>query len=394
MTEGTSTRSAEQIDRAVEALGSSLSSGAGWDGSRVGITVRTSELDPALGIIADVARNATLADEEIERQRTTAIDGVAVSMRDPGDVSGLAAMRALYGASPYGHPGSGTATTLRAITRQDIQTAYRQTWVPQHATLILSGDISPARARALAQRHFGDWHVNLPPIDRSHPAVPAPHGQIIVIDMPGAGQAAVAVARNTIARRDPHYYRALVANAVLGGGYSARLNQEIRIRRGLSYGAGSGIEARREPGPFVASVQTRNDAAAQVLGLILAEMRRLGTEPIPAAELAARRASLTGDFGRDMETTAGVAGLIATYVMRGINPDEVGRYLPGVLAVTPAEAQGAAAELLSPENTTVVIVGEAARFIDQLRRDHPDVTVIPLTDLNLDSATLRAASAN
>jgi zinc protease len=95
-----------------------------------------------------------------------------------------------------------------------------------------------------------------------------------------------------------------------------------------------------------------------------------------------------------METTAGVAGLIATYVMRGISPDEVGRYLPGVLAVTPAEAQGAAAELLSPENTTVVIVGEAARFIDQLRRDHPDVTVIPLTDLNLDSATLRAASAN
>ena len=72
---------------------------------------------------------------------------------------------------------------------------------------------------------------------------------------------------------------------MLGGGYSARLNQEIRIRRGLSYGAGSGIEARRAPGPFAASVQTRNDAAAEVLGLVLAEMRRLGAEPIPVAEL-------------------------------------------------------------------------------------------------------------
>ena len=166
--------------------------------------------------------------------------------------------------------------------------------------------------------------------------------------MPGAGQAAVAVARNTLARRDPRFYRALVANAVLGGGYSARLNQEIRIRRGLSYGSGSGIEARRGAGPFVAPTQTRNDAAAEVLGLILAEMRRLGAEPIPVAELTARRASLTGDFGRDTETTAGTAALIAGYVMRGLGPDEIGRYLPGVLAVTPAEAQAAAAELLAP----------------------------------------------
>ena len=127
--------------------------------------------------------------------------------------------------------------------------------------------------------------------------------------MPGAGQAAVAVARDTLARARPAFYRAIVANAVLGGGYSARLNQEIRIRRGLSYGSGSGIDARRAAGPVRSPpTQTRNDAAAEVLGLVLAEMRRLGAEPIPAAELTARRASLTGDFGRDIETTAGTAG--------------------------------------------------------------------------------------
>jgi zinc protease len=299
-------------------------------------------------------------------------------------------MRALYGTAPYGHPASGTAATLRAITRQDIQAAYRLTWVPRRVTLILSGDITPAQARALAQRHFGGWaNPASPPPITAVMTPPTPRNQIIVIDMPGAGQAAVAVARNTIARQDPHYYRALVANAVLGGGYSARLNQEIRIRRGLSYGAGSGIEARREPGPFMASVQTRNDAAAEVLGLILTEMRRLGAEPVPAAELTARRASLTGDFGRDMETTAGTAGVVAGYVMRGISPQELGRYLPSVLAVTPAEAQGAAGRYLSPEGVTVVIVGEASQFLERLRRDHENVTVIPLSALNLDRPGLR-----
>ncbi|HTU12806.1 MAG TPA: pitrilysin family protein [Allosphingosinicella sp.] len=388
MTEGTRRRSAEQIDRAVEALGSSLGSSSGWDGSQVGITVRTGQLDAALGIIADVARNATLPGAEIERQRTSAIDGVAVALRDPGAVAGMAATRALYGTTPYG--ANPTATSLRAITRDDVVAAYGDTWQPGHATLILSGDIDPAEARRLAQRHFGSWRGARVGSTPANATAPAAAGRIVVIDMPGAGQAAVAVARSTLARQDPRFYRALVANAVLGGGYSARLNQEIRIRRGLSYGAGSGIEARRHPGPFSASVQTRNDAAAEVLGLVLGEMRRLGAEPISVAELTARRASLTGDFGRDMETTAGTAGVVATYVMRGLGPDEVGRYLPSVLAVTPAEAQGAAAELLRPEGATVVIVGEAAQFIERLRREHPDVIVIPLAALNLDSATLRA----
>jgi len=389
MTEGTATRSAAQIDAAVEALGASLSSSAGWDGAGLGLTVQTANADAALGIVADVAQHPALSDEELERQRAIAIDAVTVSMSDPGEVAGMAAMRALYGTGAYGHPSGGTAASLRAITRADLQRAYAGTWVPAHTTLILSGDITPAQARALAQRHFGAWRgAAVAPTDRSENR-PAPRNDVIVIDMPGSGQAAVAVARNTIDRRDPRYYRAIVANAVLGGGYSARLNQEIRIRRGLSYGSGSGIEARRESGPFMASTQTRNDAAAQVLGLILAEMRRLGAEPVSIAELTARRASLTGDFGRDTETTSGVAGLIAGYVSRGLPPSEIANYLPGVLGVTPAQAQGVAAELLAPEGSTIVIVGEASQFLEALRRQYPNVTVIPIGELNLDRPALR-----
>ena len=389
MTEGTATRSAGEIDAAVEALGASLSSSAGWDGAGLGLTVQTDVADAALAIVADVARHAALSEEELDRQRAIAIDAVTVAMSDPGEVAGLAAMRALYGNSAYGHPAGGTPSSLRAITRADLQRAYRNAWRPDNATLILSGDISPAQARALAERHFGSWPAN------AHLAAPvavtpaAARNRIVVIDMPGAGQAAVAVARNTIDRQDPRYYRAIVANAVLGGGYSARLNQEIRIRRGLSYGSGSSIEARRAAGPFAASTQTRNDAAAQVLGLILAEMRRLGAEPIPLAELTARRASLTGDFGRDTETTSGIAGLISGYVTRGLGPDELARYLPGVLGVTPTQAQGAAADLLAPAGSTIVIVGEASQFLEALRRDHPDVTVIPIAELNLDRPGLR-----
>ncbi|MEA3029166.1 MAG: zinc protease [Sphingomonadales bacterium] len=389
MTEGTSSRSAAEIDAAVESLGASLSAGAGWDGAQIGLTVRTADADAAAALVADIARNATLPAAELERQRAIAVDGVRVAMSDPGTVAALTANRALYGASDYGHISGGTAASLAAITGADLTAAYRRTWRPGSATLVLAGDIDPARARALAERHFGSWRAGAPvPAPASAPR-PAPRTEVIVVDMPDAGQAAVAVARDALARGDPRFYPAIVANSVLGGGYSARLNQEIRIRRGLSYGSGSSIDARRRPGPFLASTQTRNDAAAQVLGLILAEMRRLGAEPIPAAELVARRASLTGDFGRDVETSSGLAQLVGSYVVRGIDPVELLRYQRSVLAVTPGDAQGAAAGLLAPEGVTVVIVGRAAQFLEALRRDHPNVTVIPIAELNLDHPNLR-----
>jgi zinc protease len=333
-----------------------------------------------------------MADEEVERQRAIAADGVTVSLSDPGQVARMAAMRALYGGLPYGHPAEGTAASLRAINRGDLVAAYRAAWTPANATLVLTGDVDPARARALAERHFGSWAgAAAAPVSPAPAPAAAPNSRndVIVVDMPGSGQAAVAVARSTIDRRNPDYYPALVAATVLGGGYSARLNQEIRIRRGLSYGSGASLQARRMPGPFVAVTQTRNDAAAQVLGLTLGEMRRLGAEPTSLAELTARRASLTGDFGRNTETTAGTATMIANYIVRGVGPDEIGRYLPGVLAVTPAEAQAAASRLMTPEGSTIVIVGEASQFVEALRRDHPNVTVIPLSALNLDSPTLR-----
>ncbi|HEY0013581.1 MAG TPA: pitrilysin family protein [Allosphingosinicella sp.] len=391
LSEGTATRSATEIDRAVEALGTSIGAGAASDGMALGLTVRSDNLDAAMELVSDVARNPAFSAEELERQRAQAIDAFTVTMGDPGSVSRLVAMRALYGLGSYGHPQGGTAASLRALTREDARAAYARAWKPSNATLVLAGDIDPAAARALAERHFGSWADPADVAVVSYEPV-RPRGTIdnvIVVDMPDAGQAAVAVARGTLRRADPNYYRTLLANAVLGGGYSSRLNQEIRIRRGLAYGAGSSIDARARGGAFVAATQTRNETAPEVLGLILAEMRRLGAAPVPAAELDTRRAVLLGGFGRNAETTAGLADIVGTYVLSGVGPEEIGRYQDAVLGVDAAGVRAAATEMLAPEGATMVIVGNARTFIDRLRRERRNVTVIPIGELNLDSPTLR-----
>ncbi len=122
---------------------------------------------------------------------------------------------------------------------------------------------------------------------------------------------------------------------------------------------------------------------------MLAEMKRLGAQPIPAAELTTRKAVLNGSFGRTIETTGGLAGLVSGFVMEGVDPAEIARYTAAISAVTPQEAQAAAAELLKPEGATIVIVGDAKEFLPALRKQHRDVTVIPVAELKLDEADLR-----
>ena len=388
LTKGTTTRSATEIARQIEALGGSIGSDSSYDGSNASIEVRSDQLDPALAILADVARNPVFAAEEVERQRAMDIDQVAVEMQQPGALSVVVGNRALFGPGYYGQPISGTPESLKGIKRDEILAKYAEVFRPSSATLVLTGDIDAAGARAVAEHYFGDWTGSTAPAARAA-AREANPGRVIVVDMPDSGQAAVSVVKEAISRGDPRYYPALVANAVLGAGYSSRLNQEIRIKRGLAYGAGSQVDARRNPGPILATTQTKNESAAEVLGLIVGEMTRLGAQPIPAAELTTRKAVLNGSFGRQLETTSGLAGLISTYVMEGVGPDEIGRFQSSVSGVSPDQAGETARALFAPAGSTMVIVGDSRKFLEALRKTHPDVTVIPFKDLKIEDLPSR-----
>lgn len=394
MTKGTRTRSATQIAQQIESLGGSIDSNADWDGSTVSIDVKADQIAPAMAILADVAQHPAFAAEEIERARAQAIDGVNVIIKNPPQLASLVSSRTVYGDAPYGHALTGTPRSLKAITRTDIVGAYGAAWHPGNATLVMVGDITPAAARTLAERNFGAWRGFTPTrvteggvLQEVGPARAAP--RVVVVDMPGAGQAGVVVARLGIARSDPNYYPASVANAVLGGGYSSRLNLEIRVKRGLAYGAGSSLSARREGGSISGRTSTKNPTAPETVAIIAAEMKRLGAEPVAVSELDARKAVLIGSFGRATETTGGIAGTLASFVEQGVPVDELQRYIPSVSGVSPATVQRVAASLMDPSRASIVIVGDAKAFVDALRKDYPQLEVIPAASLNLDSPTLK-----
>lgn len=402
LTKGTKTRNATQIAEAVEALGGNISSGAGWNTSSVSVTVTSDKVDKALAILADVILNPSFKQDELDLLRSQNLDGLTYNLKQPGFLANYASSRYSFGE----HPAGGTPDSLKAITRNDIVDFHKTHYRPDNAVLIFAGDITQVKANSSAQMFFGKWKG--PKITMMHTLASvepkAPAGmkitspkRILVIDLPNSGQAAVKYNRRLDAGRtkcnlsictsSDVYFPATVMNSVLGGGYSSRLNQEIRIKRGLSYGAGSSFAWRSSQSNFSTSTQTKIESAAEVAELVIQEVERLATQAVANAELDPRKLVLTGSFGQNLETTSGLASLIGDLYAFDQRPAELNVYNSGVRAVNEAQIRAFSDSLRGGD---IVIAGDAKMFMEDLKKRFPGmmINVIEADKLDLSKESL------
>lgn len=388
LTEGTEKMTATQIAVAIESLGGAIDSGARWDASSATVVVMSDKAEPALGILSDVVLHPAFKQEEIDRLKKQTLDSLRVVMQQPGALARYVTDRVVYGSSDYGHAAGGTMETVQAIQRDDLVKIYKAYYRPENATLILAGDVTLEQGKKYAQQFFGGWKVEA--TAGNEPARPVATDwkpDNVVVDMPEAGQASVTVAKPAIKRDSPDYYAGLVTNAALGTGFVSRLNREIRIKRGLSYGARSALDSRRNGGSFFASAQTKNESAAEVAGLLQSELKRLGTEPVKGEELKSRQAVLTGGYARNLETNRGLVAQIASLVTYNRPLDTVNKFIPTINAITAEDVSAFAAKHFATP-PSLVIVGKAPDFLDAIKKDFPAVRVIPHADLDLNRADL------
>jgi zinc protease len=223
--------------------------------------------------------------------------------------------------------------------------------------------------------------------------IPAPRSRVVIVDKPDAARTALYSGRVTIERASPDYYAATVAVAVLSG-YSGRLNQEIRVKRGLSYGAGAMLAVRRMPGLFLTSTLIDHTRAVEAAEVTATTIRSLADAPPTDEDLVKRKAVVTGGFYRAIETIDGIAGAVAEHVLYDVPLTEINEYTRHVQAVDAASVCEFAARGLIPDDF-VVLVGDASKFAAELARPHASSTssgqavqVIPFDELDLGSPTL------
>ena len=369
---------AAALDEAAQALGGQIGTGASGDASFASLSVLRDNGDAAVALLAEMIRTPVFSAVELRQARARRIDALRVAQSDPGALASRWAARVGLAGTAYALPGGGTRTSLLSLRRADIVASHLRTWRPALMTLIVAGDVSPAQAQAWAQAHLADWPVKGPSVRHDNgPRLPAgktvsppdvPPGGVLVIHAPRAAQAAVVGIAPGPACGAADERVADMANAVFGGGYSARLNQEIRIKRGLSYGAASGAISARRGGWLQASIRTRNDAVPEVVSVLREQLDSLVAAPADADELSVRRLPYVSGVLQAIGTNAGLAGLMAGFVGCGQDVQSLPAHVAAYDAVTPAQVADFAARTWTGDRLRVVVVGNATQFLPALRR--------------------------
>lgn len=393
---GTSARSETQIADQTDRIGATLSATAGDDYLTVAANGLSANADTLFDLLADVALHPAFPAAELDRARTRALSGITAALAQPATLADAVLARRVYGAHPYGNFSAGTPQTLATLTPADLQAFHDTFFAPNVATLFLVGDLTPASARAQAERVFGAWAKHDIPAPPAAPmaaknvASSKPH--ITIIDRPGAAQTEVRIGSLAEAYRTPNRVAGSVATAVLGlGQFEGRLTVEIRVKRGLTYGAGSAFRRSAEAGAFSIGTFTKTKSTGEVVQIALNELKRLAQTPPPTGELADRKTFLNGSFAVSVATPDGILARLVPAVLYGKGPDDLARYAARVQAVTPAQVQ-TVMTAVAARPTEIVLVGDAKAIAADVAK-LGKATVIEAAALDLTSPTLQAATS-
>ena len=382
--EGAGTRSALDIADEAAFLGATLSTGSSYDASYVGVGVPVARMEPALALLADVALRPTFPAADLERLRTELLTSMLQTRDNPAAIASLAFPRLLYGtAHRYGTAENGTPDSVKALTADDLRAFHQAQYRPDAAQLIVVGDVTKDGVLPLLERTFGAWTAS-----GAAPTPPAvPDGRqpsarrIVLIDKPGAAQSQIRIGWIGVPRSTPDFFPLTVANTVLGGSFTSRLNTNLRETHGYAYGASSQFVMRRQAGPFVAAAGVQTDKTAESVREFFNEFDGI-RKPIPADEFGKAQRNVALSFPADFEATGDLLARLQAQVVLGLPDDVYTTYVQKVMAVTPADAARVTSQYIQPAKFLVVVVGDRAKVEAPLKA----LNLGPLTVLTVEDA--------
>jgi predicted Zn-dependent peptidase len=361
---GTASRTSRQIEEDLRRMGANLGTHAGADSSAISIS-GLAEFAPGLfELVADLARNASFSADEFERERRQRFEELRIERTTPGFLAGERLRRVLFGADPYAIIAP-TEEQVASYRREHLEDFYRHNYTPSGALLIVVGDFASGEMFALIEKTFGEWIAPKPEIATTAEP-PHPIGRHVhLVHLPGTVQTQISIGNLAITRRDPDWYRCVLANSIYGGAFHSRLVINIREQKGYTYSPRSGVNALRRHGYFSVNAAVRNDVVAASLTEIFYELDRIRSLPVTAEELESARAYISGVFSLGVATQEGLLGQLATAYLDRLPDDYLETYRDRIRALTAEDVMLAARRHFDSANAQIVIVGERAQIGEQ-----------------------------
>ncbi len=368
MTKGTAKMDADAIAEALDFMGASLSISAADEYAQVSGDSLAQHFPRLMEIAAGCLTGPSFKDEEFAKERARQVDSLKSLKDNPG-----AAVRSYFRKAYFdGHPLGRVAadSSLGKITAQTVRGFYARHFRPDRAIAAVVGDIERDKLVALLEATLGPWAnpAGAAPSD-AIPPLPRPKGKtLVLIDKPDATQAYFVLGAPGYAMGDKVTPQATVMNTLWGGRFTSWLNTELRIKRGLTYGASSNFLTWAPGGIFQASSYTKNDKLAEMLDIAFGLLAKGGREGFGAEEVESGRNYIQGQFPPTLETNASKAGAYVRLAFYRLGFDYYDKYLTAIGKVTAAEAKAAAAALLPQNDYVLVVVGKAADIRPQLAK--------------------------
>ncbi|GMU65184.1 MAG: hypothetical protein AMXMBFR36_14580 [Acidobacteriota bacterium] len=367
---GTKTRQALEIEEALGDLGTELTGGAGRESSAISFEVLGRNLAPALAIVADVVRNPTFPEAEVDRERKRALDALAQQAKNPNAVATRVRSMLAFGAEhPYGQPVAGLPATVEALTRDDVAAFWSANWKPASSALVFVGDLSLDEAVALAEKSFGSWSGGAAPAVDIPPATPAEPGRIYLVDRQDSAQTVVTQFLPAPKRDTADRHALTLADAVWGGGgFGTRLNLNLREDKGYSYGVFSGLARFRDAGLWFAGGGVQTDKTKESIVEFDKEMDDFaGGRPISPEEFETARLRKLRGYAQQFEAYGRVAQQIADLWTVGLPMTELQSESDAYVGLSLDEVRAAATRWAKADQSAILVVGDRSKIEAGLR---------------------------
>ncbi|HYV24180.1 MAG TPA: pitrilysin family protein, partial [Pyrinomonadaceae bacterium] len=323
-------------------------------------------VDEILELIADVTLQPSFPQNEIDLARENTKQMLIQQRAQPTFLASERMAKVMFGSHPYSVV-SPTAEMLDALTRDDLLSYRRRTFIPNNAVLIVMGDFDQEPLVARIENLFAGWQPGMT-TKADYPAPPQrSHRTLYMIDRPGSAQSNIVIANEGITRQDPDYFPMLLMHTILGANASSRLFMNLREHKGYTYGAYSNLDARRLAGSFRATAEVRTPVTGDSLHEFFYELERIRDEQVSDEEITNAKSYLTGVFPIRIETQEGLLDQMVNMKMFDLPADYLRRYREHVNDVSIEDIQRVAQRNVTPDRAAIVIVGDAAAVLDQAK---------------------------
>ncbi|MDD8020885.1 MAG: pitrilysin family protein [Acidobacteriota bacterium] len=361
---GTSSMTAEQIAEALDFMGARLNFTSSEEYASAGGECLSQFLPRLLQIASDCLTSPAFKEEEYKKELAKKIDTLKAVKDNPAQALRQYFKKAYFGQHPFGHILLGTDSSLEKMSLPQLKKFHAERFRPDNSIMAVVGDVKQNELINILKTTIGRWpKPGTPAPQASVPPLPSLHGQkLVLIDKPDATQSYFALGSPGYAQNDRLAVVASMMNTLWGGRFTSWLNTELRIKRGLTYGAGSSFQSWKTGGLFMASSYTKNDKIGEMLDITFDLLKRARDKGFSPEEVESARNYIVGQFPQSLETNGSKASAYLRLVYYDLGLDYYDRYLAEIDAVRQEDIKQAAVKLLPDKDYTLVIIGKASEI--------------------------------